>query len=75
MKKVVNFLSWCSFICITLVTGVFCVFCGAEVANYLKDTFHVEGAWCLLLIIPLVISALIVEAFILLGLKKFGRPE
>lgn len=75
MKTFKNILSWTSFVVIVMVMGCFCMYCGVCVANFLKDFFHVTGWWCLILSIPLLIVALSVEMFFILGLKKFGGEE
>ncbi len=68
-----NLVSWLSFGTIVLAVVLASIYCGACAANYLHDVFNVSGFWCFALVPVVVIVALAVELFIMLGLTKFSR--
>lgn len=73
MKKIINILSWASFVMIVACLALGSIYVGALVANYLHD--HVpffQGEWTCFCLFPIFAGVAIgVEFFILLGLKKF----
>ena len=70
MKKLI---SWTSAITIVLAISLFSIWCGASVANLLKDAMHVDGRWCLALTPVVLIVSFAVTMFFIQGLKQFGK--
>lgn len=74
MKKVINALSWVSFISIMFVVGTSSFMAGVCVMNYLVDVIGIAGTWQAFALTPVLLSvSLGVEAFLILGLKRFGK--
>ena len=70
MKKII---SWISFIVVMFAVVMTAMFSGAYAANFFVDYFNLSGLWCLLAVFPMAAVGLAVEAFIILGLQKFGE--
>lgn len=76
MKAIINIISWVSFCVLTLIIGTGSIYVASLVCNYLRDLVpFFQDKWnCLLLVPVLLIVAVTVEGFFILGLKRFARP-
>lgn len=67
-----EFISWCALAVILLSICLGAIFAGAFVANFLQEILPLPGAWCLLYIAPFLLSAVGIEMFFLMGIKKLA---
>lgn len=73
MKKFKNALSWASFIVILFVVGMVSFMSSMCTLIYLADVLGIAGTFLALAIAPIGLAVgLAVEAFLYLGLKRFG---
>lgn len=73
MKKIKNALSWASFIVILFVVGMVSFMSFIATLTYLADVLGIAGTFWVLALVPIGLAvALGVEAFLALGLKRFG---
>lgn len=74
MKKLINIVSWVSFLIIVSAIALFAVWAGAMVAGMIREALNVTGWWCLALSPVVLVVAWAVADFLFLGMKKMGEP-
>lgn len=70
MKKMVNVLSWVSFILVNMAIAITSLYVGAMACNYLSDHLGLTGWQCLLLVPVMILVSLAVQLFFMLGANK-----
>lgn len=74
MKKLINIVSWVSFLIIVSAIALLAVWAGAMVAGWIVNALGVTGWWCLALSPVVLVVGWAVTAFFVLGMKKLGGP-
>lgn len=75
-QKVINVLSWASVIVIIFAVGMSSFMAGVCVVNYLADAMGIAGTWWAFALVPVLFAVGFgAEAFLLLGLKRFGTTN
>ena len=74
MTKLINIVSWVSFLTLVSAIALVSLWAGAMAAGWIGNALGVTGWWCFALSPVVLVIGWAVTAFFTLGLKKFGAP-